>query len=51
MKLNRRDPILVEQPGVDAAASFDFRDEIAERIGIYSQRLAEASAQSSPDRR
>ncbi|WP_394391832.1 hypothetical protein [Shewanella woodyi] len=42
VKPNRRGTLT----GVDAAASFDFRDEVVERIGIYSQRLAEVTAHS-----
>ncbi|PHQ74569.1 MAG: hypothetical protein COB74_06045 [Shewanella sp.] len=47
IKLNRRDPILVEQPSVDAAASFGSM----EAWKLPQSPLAIKSAQSSPDRR
>ncbi len=34
----------IHEVSVDSAASFDFKDEIAERIGIYLQLLVEVSA-------
>lgn len=39
--------ICLKSSGVDAAVSFDFKDDSAELIGTYSQRLAEVAAHSS----
>ncbi|MGS0674596.1 hypothetical protein [Shewanella sp. 0m-4] len=35
---------MLQLSGVDTAAGFGFRDETAERIGTYLQRLAAVSA-------
>ena len=35
---------MLDQPSADTAAGSGFRDETAERIGIYLQRLAAVSA-------